>query len=401
MKGQKSNGVSVIIPAAGLGERFNKSRADLKTAAIPKLFVPLKNQPLILHVLKEFGSSPSVREIILSIDSKSKQLFQKILTGVKFKKPVSLVNGGKTRAESVWNALKRISPKSEYVCVHDGARPLFKASWLEQMLSHMNDWDGLVLGRSAVPTIKVFDPASGEINETLNRKSLFEAETPQLLKKDVLINAYQTLGKRAFGATDDVSIIEAAGGRTKVVMHQEPNIKITTYQDLKIARSLMGDETTMRFGFGFDRHRLIPGRPLLIGGVRIKSSLGSLGHSDGDALFHAVTDAILGAIGAGDIGDFFPNTKRWQNKKSEIFLVEAIQLAAKRGLKLVQMDSTIILERPRLGNQKLKIKKHLTKLLSLSEDKVSVKAKTAEGLGPEGEGRAISAQALVVLGSIE
>lgn len=397
-----SKRVSVIIPAAGISERFNRSRERLKTPAILKLFARLKNQPLILHVLKEFDSISSVKEIILPVDPKSKKLFRKeIFSRFKFKKPVLLVNGGKTRAESVWNALKRVSPKSEYVCVHDGARPLFKANWLTQMLSHVNGWDGLVLGRLAVPTVKVFDPASGEINETLNRKNLFEAETPQLLKKDVLINAYQMLGKRAFGATDDVSIIEAAGGRTKAVIHQEPNLKITTHQDLKVAKSLMGDETTIRFGFGFDRHRLVSGKPLLIGGIKIKSNVGSLGHSDGDALLHAVTDAILGAIGAGDIGDFFPNTKKWKNQKSKIFLAKVIQLAAKQGLKPIQVDSTVILERPKLGNQKLKIKTNLAKLLSLSEDKVSVKAKTAEGLGPEGEGRAISTQSLVVLGPSE
>ena len=396
---KKSNGVSVIIPAAGLGLRFQKSG---KKPALPKLFTHLKNQPLILHVLKEFDRIPSVHEIILPVESKSKLLFQKeILSGYKFKKRIVLVRGGKTRAESVWNALQKASPKSEYICVHDGARPLFQAGWLTQMLRHVNGWDGLVLGRSAVPTVKVYDPKSGEVSETLNRKILFEAETPQLLKREVFIKAYQALGKRAFQATDDVSIVEASGGRIKAVIHSEPNIKITTHQDLNVAKSFLGDEPTLRFGLGFDRHRLVSGKPLLIGGIKIKSDFGSLGHSDGDALLHAVTDAILGAIGAGDIGDFFPNTKKWKNKKSELFLSKAVALALKRGLKPAQVDTTIILQRPKLHDQKQKIKKNLAKLLSISEDKVSIKAKTSEGLGPEGEGRAISVQSLVVLGPLE
>ena len=385
--------VSVIIPAAGLGERFSKST--------PKLFVPLKNQPLILHLLKEFDSAPAVSEIILPVESKGRKLLQtEILSKYRFRKKIILARGGKTRAESVWNGLQHVSPKSEYVCVHDGARPLFKADWLTRMMNQLNGWDALVLGRSAVPTVKIYNFKSGEVSETLNRKNLFEAETPQLLKKAVFMKAYEMLGTRAFEATDDVSIIEAAGGRVKAMINSEANIKITTRQDLKIAKSLMGDEGNNRFGLGFDRHRLVAGKPLMIGGIKIKSKFGSLGHSDGDALLHAVTDAILGAIGAGDIGDFFPNTKKWKNKKSAIFLMNAIQLAEKQGLKPTQVDSTIILERPKLAAQKQKIKKNLSKLLSLPEQKISIKAKTAEGLGPEGEGLAISVQSLVVLGEL-
>ncbi len=388
-----SKQISVIIPAAGLGKRFGST--------IPKLFVLLKNQPLILHLLKEFDSAPSVREIILPVEPKGRKLLEKeILSKYRFQKKVILVRGGKTRAESVWNGLRRVSPKSEYVCVHDGARPLFKADWLACMMAQLNGWDALVLGRLAVPTVKVYNSESGEVSETLNRKNLFEAETPQLLKKDIFLKAYEVLGKRAFEATDDVSIIEAAGGRVKAMINPEANIKITTRQDLKLAKSFMGDEGKNRFGLGFDRHRLAAGKPLMIGGIKIKSEFGSLGHSDGDALLHAVTDAILGAIGAGDIGDFFPNTQKWKNKKSELFVIKAMALALKLGLKPTQVDSTIILERPKLKDQKQKIKRHLAKLLGLSENKVSIKAKTAEGLGPEGEGLAISVQSLVVLGEL-
>ncbi len=391
--------VSVIIPAAGLGVRFQETG---NKAALPKLFSRLNNQPLILRVLNEFDSVSAVSEIILPVDPKGKKLFEtEILARHKFKKRIILTRGGKTRAESVWNALQKVSPKSQYVCIHDGARPFIKASWLVQMLSHINGWDGLVLGRAAVPTVKVYDSGSGEISETLDRRKLFEAETPQLVKREAFMKAYKSLGKRAFQQTDDVSIIEAAGGRVKAVLNSEPNLKITTRQDLNLAQSLLAGESTVRFGLGFDRHRLVPGKPLMIGGIKIKSPVGSLGHSDGDVLLHAVTDALLGAIGAGDIGDFFPNTKKWKNKKSEIFLKRAIELVSQKGLKPAQVDSTIILERPKLGTYKQKIKKQLAKLLSLSEDQVSIKAKTAEGLGPEGEGRAISVQSLVVLRPID
>lgn len=389
--------LSVIIPAAGLGQRFKQSAGT--TLSVPKLFASLGSQPLILRVLKEFDSAPAVREMILPVEPKVAQLIRKhIFSSFKFKKPIHLVRGGKTRAESVWNALKQVSPKSDYVCIHDGARPLIKAEWLRGMLRQLNGWDGLVLGRRCVSTVKRFEPQSCEISETLMRNHLFEAETPQILKKDVLLHSYQQLGKKAMQATDDVSIVEFCGGRIKAVVCSEPNIKITTFEDLKVAKNLLGGVSSVRFGLGFDRHRLVSKKPLLIGGIKLKSDFGSLGHSDGDVLLHAITDAILGAIGAGDIGDFFPNTKQWKNKQSAIFVAKALALADQKGLKPTQVDSTIFLERPKLGAQKQNIRKQVAKLLSLELDQVGIKAKTGEGLGPEGEGLAISAHALVVLG---
>ncbi len=390
--------VSVIIPAAGLGLRFRKSANDKVTL---KLYSKLGNKPLIAHVLSAFSTLPSVGEIVIAIEPNGEKRFRReILSQTNIKKPVILVRGGKTRAESVWNALKRVSKKSTHVCIHDAARPLIQAEWLTHLMKNLNGWDAVVLGRPVVPTVKVFDQRTGEIKRTLNRTELFEAETPQLIKKEALLKAYETLGSRAFQLTDDVSLIEATGGRVKAVTHSEPNIKVTTYSDLILARNLKEGSAVLRFGLGFDRHRLVSKRPFYLGGIRIPSNVGPLGHSDGDPLLHAVTDAILGAIGAGDIGDFFPNTnKRWKNVKSERFLKEAIEMAKKKGIKPAQVDATIVLERPKLGTYKKKIQLHLAKLLSLSSTDVSIKAKTAEGLGPEGEGSAVSCQALVVLRS--
>ena len=170
----------------------------------------------------------------------------------------------------------------------------------------------------------MFEPKTGEIQKTLDRSELFEAETPQLIKKDMLLKAYQTLGKQAFQATDDASLIESIGGRMKAVSHCESNIKVTTYSDLVLVKKMVEHQAALKFGLGFDRHRLVQKRPFYLGGVRLKAPFGPLGHSDGDPLLHAITDAILGAVGAGDIGDFFPDTsKRWKNVKSARFLKEA------------------------------------------------------------------------------
>lgn len=397
---KRSNGVSVIIPAAGLGLRFRESAKDKVTS---KLYSKLGNQSLMGHVLSAFDSLAFVKEIIVAVEPGTRKRFlSEIFSKTLLRKPVILVEGGRTRAESVWNALKRVSKKSSYVCIHDAARPFIRPEWLTRLVKNLNGWDAVVLGRPAIPTVKVFNRKTGEIKQTLDRTELFEAETPQLIKKEVLLQSYKTLGERAFQLTDDVSLIEAVGGRVKAVTHSEPNLKVTTYSDLVLARNLKEGSPTLRFGLGFDRHRLVSKRPFYLGGVRIPSPVGPLGHSDGDLLLHAVTDAILGAVGAGDIGDFFPNTsKRWKNVRSEKFLVKAIEIAKQKGVVPFQVDATIILERPKLGTYKKKIQARLAKLLSLSPNDVSIKAKTAEGLGPEGEGAAISVQSLVVLGSIE
>jgi 2-C-methyl-D-erythritol 4-phosphate cytidylyltransferase/2-C-methyl-D-erythritol 2,4-cyclodiphosphate synthase len=268
---------------------------------------------------------------------------------------------------------------------------------LYRLVESLNGWDGVVLGRRAVPTIKLFEPGTGEIKRTLERTQLFEAETPQLFKKSSLIKAYRGLKERAFRATDDASLIEATGGKMKALAHSNLNIKVTTYQDLKVVKAIIGEER-LKFGLGLDRHRLIPKRIFYLGGLRIPSKVGPIGHSDGDPLLHAVTDAILGAIGAGDIGDFFPDTnKRWEKVRSVLLLKEAIKQANQKGFRPLQVDATIILERPKLGSWKKKIRTHLSKLLLIKKDNISIKAKTAEGLGPEGEGLAVSCQALVVL----
>jgi len=364
------------------------------------LYSQIAGKPLIAHTLTAFDASPFVKEIILAVRPGTQVEFRKeILSQFKIKKPVHLVSGGKTRAESVWNALRQVSKSSDYVCIHDGARPLVQTDWVEQLIHNLNGWDGVVWGRRSIPTVKAFDPGTGEIKRTLDRTQLFEAETPQLFKKSVLIKAYQTLEARAFQATDDASLVEAAGGRVKAVTHSNSNIKVTTRQDLNVVKTLMGSGN-LKFGLGFDRHRLKPKRTFYLGGLRIPSQAGPVGHSDGDPLLHAVTDAILGAVGAGDIGDFFPDTsKRWKNVRSVKFLKEAIKQARKKGFQPAQVDATIILERPKLGPWKAKIQAHLAQLLSIAQDSVSIKAKTAEGFGPEGEGLAVSCQALVVLNS--
>jgi 2-C-methyl-D-erythritol 4-phosphate cytidylyltransferase/2-C-methyl-D-erythritol 2,4-cyclodiphosphate synthase len=391
-----SRSISVIIPAAGRSLRFQKTAPEEIDS---KLFAEIKSEPLAVHTLRVFETHPFVSEIIIPVSAGLETRFRKsVLTQLKSGKRVILVRGGKTRAESVLNGLKRVSKSSNYVCIHDAARPLADPKWLDGMMKEIGRCDAVVVGRQSVPTMKSFNDKTGDIMKTLNRSELFEAETPQLIRKEIFLRAYRELGPEALEATDDVSLIEAIGGRVKAFLHSGINIKVTTYQDLDVVRGILGKEDKYRFGLGFDSHRLAAKRPFYLGGIRIASTVGPLGHSDGDPLIHAITDGILGAIGAGDIGDLFSDRNpKWKGTRSDFFVKTALELARKKGYCLKQVDATVILEKPKLGPKKEKIRKHLAKLFSLKIDCVSLKAKTAEGLGPIGAGEAVSAQALVVL----
>jgi 2-C-methyl-D-erythritol 4-phosphate cytidylyltransferase / 2-C-methyl-D-erythritol 2,4-cyclodiphosphate synthase len=407
-----SKPISVIIPAAGASTRFwssQEAKTSRRLSKNSKVYFPIGTQPLVARVLDVFDEVPSVREMIVSVEPGTQARFKReILSKRKYHKPVLVTGGGDTRARSVWNGLKRASRKSSLVCVHDAARPLVRREWMESLLRHVDGCDGIVLGRAVVPTVKALDLKRQEVEKTLDRSKLFEAQTPQLITKEALLRSYRELGAEAFEATDDSSLVERTGGRIKVLMHSDPNPKVTTYQDWLMLRAVADQNIKnqaplpLGFGLGSDRHRLVGGRPFFLGGVRLRSSVGPLGHSDGDALLHAIIDGILGAIGAGDIGDFFPDTsKRWKNVKSEVFLKKALALAGKKGSRPVQVDATVFLDRPKLGARKKEIASRLARLLDLPKEKVNLKAKTSEGLGPESKGRAVSCQALVVMQSVQ
>lgn len=398
--------ISVIIPAAGASRRFKQGgRAN----SGDKIYAKLAGEPLLARVLRTFDQSPAVREIIVAVERGSERKFrQEILSPTRLKKPVILVPGGRTRAESVWNGLRRVSSQSKIVCVHDAARPLIRKTWLPKLMKRMNGCDGIVLGRRVVPTVKLIDPSGRNVQQTLDRTQLFEAQTPQLLKKKSLLSSYRALGKEAFRATDDVSLLEATGGQVRALTHTEPNLKVTTQEDLLVARQLIEHpnrkqtQPVLRFGLGFDGHRLVPRRPFYLGGVRLPFPLGPLGHSDGDALLHAITDGILGAAGIGDIGDWFPDTsRRWKNVRSEVFLRRALDRAASLGLAPEQVDVTVFLDRPKLGPAKQKIESRLAKWLHLPLKQVNVKAKTQEGFGPKEKDPSVSCQALVIMSATQ
>lgn len=391
--------VSLIIPAAGLGSRFLQSlkhSGKLVSSLRSKLFYKLNGEPVLLKTLRIFDQIPEIRETIVAISPEMRSEVKgwaRSMAGAK----VRWILGGKTRAESVWNAMKKTSPQSDWIMVHDGARPLVSAQAIKQVLRVSKSWDGVILARKVVPTIKRVLTEDGHIRETVDRCSLYEAETPQLVRREILLKAYKQ-NPKAFEATDEAGLLEAIGARVRVMPHGDWNPKLTTLQDLMLAKAMTEKNNSheVRVGIGFDTHRLVKGRKFYLGGIVIPSPKGALGHSDGDALLHAISDAILGAIGAGDIGEWFSDRDpKFKNIRSTKILGVILAEAKRRGWQPYHVDTNIILESPKLYAHKPGIRKSVAQCLGLPEKDISIKARTREGLGPEGEGLAVTCEAVV------
>lgn len=399
--------VSLIIAAGGRSQRFLKGQ-KLKRKTT-KLLHLLAGKPLLSLTLESFQKIRGIREVLIALPPGIKKQVQSQVLSQCPDLKVRLVRGGATRSESVRNALQKTNPKNDWVMVHDGARPFPPAGEVQKLLLKANGADGIILARPVVPTLKKVS-GNGRIMGTIDRNGVFEAETPQLVRRKVLREAYRK-NPRALFATDEASLVESIGGRVKVHAHSGWNVKVTTPEDLLVAEAyylknagagLKPVSPSVTVGFGRDTHRLVEARKFYLGGIRIPFEKGALGHSDGDALLHAVSDALLGAAGLGDIGEWFSDRNpRYKNIRSEKILKKILEETRRKGWRPTHIDSLIILERPKLGIYKKRIRKQLARWLDLDETSVSVKAKTQEGLGPEGEGRAVTCEALVMMEKIQ
>lgn len=392
--------VSLIIAAGGISRRFSESFGSAQPAFRDKLLYPLQGMPLLAYTLSKFQDIPQIDEIFVAASDKLKSSLAHWKKDFGLQK-VIWVRGGKSRAESVWRGLRKTNPRNPWIMVHDGARPLIEKGAIAKMIRAGNNkkLQGIILAQKIVPTVKMINLQSQEILGTLDRGLLAEAQTPQMIRRDILVQAYRDK-QRAFTATDEAALAEAVGATVKVMLHGAWNPKVTSAQDAVLVNAYLKESQGMelRVGFGTDLHRLVPGRKLWLGGVKIPSEAGALGHSDGDVILHAITDAIYGAIAEGDIGEHFSDKdKKYKDQNSSLFLKSAVGKAAQKGWEPCQIDTVIMLERPKLKAYKQKICRQVAALLGISAENVSVKAKTAEGLGDIGEGRALSCQALVVM----
>ena len=287
--------------------------------------------------------------------------------------------------------------------VHDAARPLISQAVIENVIDAAEKFGGAIAAVPAKNTIKFVD-AENFVKSTPPRSELVEVQTPQGFKKNILLRAYQKAKEENFIGTDDASLVERLGEKIKIVESDYKNIKITTPEDVKIAETFLSVEKKFpvtRTGFGYDVHKLVEGRKLILGGVEIPHSLGLLGHSDADVLIHAIIDAILGAAALGDIGKHFPDTDaQFKNIDSTKLLSQVVKLIQAEGWQIENIDSTVVAQKPKLSPHISSIRQRLSEVLQIDIEKINVKAKTEEGLGFTGSEQGISSYAVATLSSV-
>ncbi len=373
-----------LIVASGRGQRFGADR--------PKQYQPLAGRPVLRHSLERFCGHPRVDRVRAVIHAQDRELYDLTARGLDLLTPAE---GGPTRQDSVRLGLESLSgTPPDVVLIHDGVRPLADGALIDRVL------DALDHHRAVLPALPVTDTlkrvAGAFVLGTVERSGLHRAQTPQGFAYQPILAAHRATAGAEL--TDDVAVAEAAGLRVATVAGDEANLKITEPADLARAELLLGGRLQPRTGLGFDVHRLGPGDGLMLMGVRLPGPLRLIGHSDADVGLHAVTDALLGTLGAGDIGSHFPPTDpRWAGADSALFLDHARRLVEAAGGRIEHVDATLICERPRIGPHRAAMVVRLAELLGLGPGRVSIKATTTEGLGFTGRGEGIAAQAIATV----
>jgi len=301
--------------------------------------------------------------------------------------------GGRTRAESVRAGLAALQGEpQDPVLIHDAARPFVTAAHVQRLLGALEAADGAVL---ALPVPDTLKRGEGLIAETVSREGLWRAQTPQAFRRERIEAAYAAWPADA-EPTDDASVMEGAGGGVALVAGDPMLMKLTWPEDFSMAEQLAGSQRIVRTGFGLDAHRFGPGDAVTLGGVRIAHDRGLIGHSDADAGLHALTDALLGAIAEGDIGQHFPpSDPQWKGVSSDRFLAHAVELAQAKGGRILSVDLTLVCERPKIGPHREAMRARIAQIMGLPLNRVSVKATTTEGMGFTGREEGLMAQAVV------
>ena len=359
-----------IILAGGESKRFKSN--------IPKPYQIYKNKPLLLHSIDKAKSYSKFNKIVVVINKKHKSY----INDLKIKN-ISIIIGGNTRAESAYLGLKSIKNLSiKNVLIHDAARPNFSI----KLLSNLNR--NLKLFDCVIPAIQTPDSIKQKNSNSvvnLKRENIYLIQTPQAFNYKKL---YALQNNKDTEVTDDANLFVRAGKKIKIIKGEANNNKITINSDIK-------NNDSIKYGLGFDVHRLVPNKKLYLGGIKIPSPVGTLGHSDGDPVLHAVTDAILGACSMGDIGEKFSDkNKKFKNIRSTILLKEIIKQTKKKGYLINNLDINIITQKPKIQKYKKQITNCIVKICNISSAQINIKGKTTEKLGVIGKEKAIACEVI-------
>ena len=377
--------VYALVVAAGRGSRFG--------GAIPKQYLSLGGASVLRHAVTALNQHPRISNVLVTIRPEDKALFDRAVAGLRVMSPAA---GGPTRQDLVRLGLEALACKRpERVLIHDGARPFPGSALIDRVI------EGLDRAPAAIPCLPLRDTIKsaegGVIRGTIDRSALWRAQTPQGFHFDAILAAHRAAAGDAL--TDDAAVAEAMGLAPLLIAGNEDNLKVTTTEDLAVAERLIAArQGDIRVGQGFDAHCFAAGDHVWICGVKIPHDASLAGHSDADVGLHALTDAVLGAIAAGDIGMHFPpSDPQWRGAASDQFLRHAADLVRARGGAIAAADVTIICERPKIGAHRAAMIERVAAILGIASARVSVKATTTDRLGFTGRGEGIAAQAVATL----
>ena len=376
---------AALIVAAGVGERFG--------AAGPKQYERLAGKPLLRRSLEAFLRHPGIDLVRAIIHPDHVGHYGAATAGLDVLPPV---HGGATRQESCRLGLESLAGRGvETVLIHDAARPLVSQELISRTLDALRNSDAAVAACQETDTVKVSEDGRW-VSRTMDRRTVWRAQTPQGFGYKTICRAHEAAADQRL--TDDAAVVEHIGAQVALVAGDPDNIKITTMNDLKRAERILADPADIRVGTGFDAHKFDAGTKVRLCGVDIEHDRGLAGHSDADVGLHALTDAILGALGEGDIGKHFPSTdERWRGQDSEVFLRHAMALAGQRNARVRHVDVTLICQAPRVSGVVPAMRQRVAEIMGLEVGRVSIKATTTDFLGFTGRKEGIAAQAAATL----
>ena len=382
----KNKKITVIVLAAGKSERFGQN----------KILYELNGVPVIIKTLKTIYQLSNVENVIVVCSKENIKKINDILNNENFQTNTVTVLGGITRMESLLKAVNYCDMNNisdEIIIVQDGARPNATLELYQKGIESLDNYHAVVPGIKPNDTVKIIDN-NNIVIKTMNRESIMNIQTPQFFDRKVLVDNIN-LKKDLLNLTDDSSIFDDSSTQVKIIKGTHENLKITNKSDIDFFHQ------NIKYGIGFDVHKLIPHKYLTLGGIKIDYPFKLEGHSDGDALIHSIIDSILGACGLGDIGHYFSSEDTsFKDIDSQIMLSEIKDMVNKKGFEILHIDNTIIAQQPRMNNHLKKMKINLSKTLDLNVNNINIKSTTTDQLGIIGSEKAIAAQSITTIKKI-